>query len=242
MLKSLLTRVGGENIRIDFVGGGTTLVSGKKADNVLNIMEALLAVDFTKKYAERNSIFGLSPEVYEGVSRLIFDKAEIVGQDEAIRVIGDLPRIHCVRYVQDGVTRSFIISDTSIEKEGILRIDHDLTESINGIINIADCLRLESLVNGVIGYEFAKFNGSRFILGYSETEWSKEGVMVVFSLLSECILTPMGYTCILLLPRIPCMSDEQFEKLCRSLEKTKRHMLTVVGLNNGVLSLSSKQM
>jgi len=235
VIKNISTVINGMFTSLDLPDAATISLKGSGSDYILYVIESLLANDFTSNFAKRDIRFGINRPSYEGVSTLVMENGQIVGQGETVQKFGKPPLIHCIRHIKDGSLRSFIVNDKNDHKIGVdLLIYSD-------IISKRSWVRLSETINMLLGFKFMVFSGSDIVFNDAyENDWSSEARMVAYMLLSECFITPENHKRVLLLSEISLLSNSQRVKLLGAISSIEKHGVTITcatGSNIGSLSL-----
>lgn len=226
------TKINGKESSVKIPDKKTVILRGTHNVSVLFAVESLLNFDMTNYYLERDKSKGYHYAVPDGECYISFgDTGRLVGLGGKVTSQGNVPKIHCVRYLRDeagGSIRSFIISE---EGDTPYQLSTNLTKYS---VKLPDSswFRLTSMVNKVIGFDFcelrARGGNKEVYFKYDDAKTiSVDGCKAVFMLLAECFLTPEGYHRIMLVPEIECLEAKKQLALLDALSNVKGHALTL---------------
>ena len=230
IIKDLYLNINSELKRLEF--GNSTFVQliGDKVtkDTLLFNIERFLAMDFSDYYNNIDNSIGVVYHKLDGDATINFIDGLIHYKNGVLRSWGSIPNIHCIRYSSGNTIRSFSITDSSFDTAGI-----DMTKYSHLVSNSA-WMRIEKLVNELVGYKFVNIDTSNKIISFdfdsNSTEWTSDEIKMVYLLLSESTLTPVGYKRVTLLSELN-MSNEKFIKLINSLSKVSNNELVIYSNN-----------
>lgn len=226
-LKSLKTILKEKEKEVTFPDKKSVIIKGENKNQILYLVETLLSRDYTDYYAKVDSKYDFFYEPLSEQSVLIFTNGKIIGKKSTIRVQGEVPKIHCIRYVRDGVIRSFLCND-NMEACSLVNNMTRYSEQID--ISVWD--RLIRTVNEYLGFVFVELVDKDLRFHFTTDnlkEFTVEAQKLAYMLISECFITPENYLRILLLSEIECMTKEQILDLIKLLDNLKGHemLLTV---------------
>lgn len=226
ILRRFGTVLDGSFVDIDFIRSsedGVLKVGGVYADEVIFLIESLLAHDFTDNFANRDVAYGLRSHTYSGTSTLRFTDGELIGGGGIVKEIGKLPDIHCVRNLSQGCVRSFILNT-----ENDHRIGKDLL-SYSDVLSKKQWFRLASVMNALLNFKFVEFDGSSILFNKTETEeWSDKVLMAVYMLVAECFVTPVGTTRVVLLSDMSFLTESQLSRLLVTLKSIDKNEIVIL--------------
>lgn len=222
-LKSIKTEVNGHPIVVNFPDKKSIILRGQNNLHLLYVIEMLLSSDYTEYYKDLDKNYGFYYKNVSGLSQLMFTNGSIVGKDKKIYINGQVPKLHCIRYLKDGEFRSFLFSD----EIGYSEIYNDMTE-YSTIIPDTAWIRLCTLVNNLIGSEVVVLNNRHLEFNWdNNSEFSIQAQKFIYMIFSECFLTPKGYLRILLFPDIDILSPKQQVNLIESLDNIIGHEMCI---------------
>lgn len=223
-LKTIKTDVNGKSIVFQVPDKRTVILKSRLSQQLLYIVESLLANDFTDYYKKIDMQYGLDYEERSGASTLQFTDGVLVGSERTVKSEGVIPKIHCIRYIGGYCKsiRSFLLSTES----GVSSLYTDLTSYTTALPD-SQWFRLIALVNSVVGYEMCSLKDRKLMFDFDSGDIDEEGCKLVYSLIAECFLTPEGYHRILLLSDIMFLYPEVQLNLLRALHSIKGHSLTL---------------
>lgn len=233
-IRSMEVCVGNRTETVDFGDRSVVGLRGGmvEVDTILFTLERFLALDFGSFYNDIDSKLGVKYEnINIGTSSIVYSEGSSYYLDGKLTSIGEMPSIHCIRYVNGNIIRSFLISDKSNQEEIGIDMSH-----FNSIIPDSKWQRIEILVNGLLEYSFVNidFKSRSLVFDFDSRpdEWSEEGIEVVYLLVSESMLTPEGYSRVILLSDMEILTYDQLQKLVDVLRGISRNELIVYSHSN----------
>lgn len=218
------TTIGGRDLSVNLPDKKSIIIRGRNSEYFITIFESLLANDYTNNVYKRE----------EGVSKVIFREGALVGKDKSVFMEGKIPKIHCIRYLDSGRFRSFLISDEVSYSE----LYSDM-KKYSGIIPEAKWIRLCEIVNSIVGFNLVYVVDKKIKFCFSDvSEFSIEAQKLVYLLVAECFITPKGYRRILILPDIDLLNGRQQALLIEHLDNIIGHDLCISSGNISVNDLS----
>lgn len=198
----------------------TVILQGENKDNILYLVETLLSRDYTDYYAKIDGNYGFSYFPLSKISVLEFTNGKIIGKGNTIRIKGEIPKIHCIRYVRDGIIRSFLCDsygsdEGKILTENLTRYTDDIPEAVWS--------KILKTVNDFLGYEMVLVKDKELHFNFTPTEYSVSAQKLIYLLIAECFVTPSSYLRIVLLSDIEYMTIEQQTELIKVLDNIKGH-------------------
>lgn len=226
-LKSLKTIIDEKEKEVTFPDKKSVIVKGENKNQILYLIETLLSRDYTDYYAKIDSNYDFFYEPLSEMSVLVFTNGKIIGKSSTIKVQGEVPKIHCIRYVRNGVIRSFLCNDNMDE----CSLGNNMTR-YNEQIDMSIWYRLIQTVNDYLGFVFVELVDKDLRFHFTTDNIKKftvDAQKLAYMLISECFITPENYLRILLLSEIECMTKEQILDLIKLLDNLKGHemLLTV---------------
>lgn len=224
VVQGFKTEVGNKLLSLSFPSDKKTiLLKGSRSVQVLHTVESLLARDFANYYIKADRKYGYNYDEL-GVSQLLFKSGSIYGKNGIVKVEGDIPDIHCIRYLKGGVFRSFFITS----KLKSTNIDYNLTEYSPNLMPISDWFRLFATVNNLLGSEVVTFDGKHIRFNFQEgSDWSIEAQKFVYMITAECFMTKGSFRRVLLMPDIDVLYPTQQIRLLELLDNIRGHELTL---------------
>lgn len=230
-LKGLKTEVNEHPIIVNFPDKKSIILKGQNNLHLLYVIEMLLSSDYTGYYKDLDKNYGYMYKNVTGMSQLAFTNGSIIGKDNKIYINGQVPNLHCIRYLKNGEFRSFLFS----EDVGYCELYNDMTK-YSTIVPDNSWIRLCTLVNNLIGYEVVVLDNRQLKFNWgTNIEFSIEAQKFIYMIISECFLTPNGYLRVLLLPDIDILSSKQQVKLIECLDNIKGHEMCI---SSGNISFS----
>ena len=225
VIRGFKTEVNNKLLSISFpTEKNTVLFRGTRSLQVLHTVESLLSRDFTDYYVDVDKQYGYHYDEKQGVSQLMFDTGSIYGKEHVTSVDGKLPNIHCIRYLNNGIFRSFYITDNI----KVTYIDACMTDYNTNVIPLTDWYRLFAMVNNLIGSEIVVFDGQHIRFNFNEnSDWSVEAQKFVYLIIAECFITKDDFKRVLLMPDIDILYPTQQIRLLELLDNIKGHELTL---------------
>lgn len=213
-------------------------VNQNNKDQIIYLIETLLSREYTDYYAKVDSNFGFQYMPLSKISVLDFTNGKIIGKNSTIRVNGEIPKIHCVRYVRNGVIRSFLCDNS--EHAGTCLLNYNMTRYTKDVSD-AVWYRIIEIVNKFLGYKAVELVDKELRFHFTTTKYSVEAQKIIYMLISECVLTPENYLRVVLLSDIECMTEEQQIDLIMVLDNLKGHEMLISSgninnINNPVLA------
>lgn len=225
VIKRVSTQVKGKTCSVSIPDSKTVILRGRLNLQILFTVESLLARDFTGNLAKIDSQYRYHYEPFEGESRLEFLNGVIIGANQTVKVEGEIPKIHCIRYLGNGFEeiRSFLLSETAV----VNRL-YTNTVKYTSALSPKSWVRMIAMVNSVVGYQMVTLTGTDLKFNFeSDDEIDEEGKKLIYLLISECFLTPDDYTRVVILPDISCLYPEVQVKLLDTLDNIAGHSLTL---------------
>lgn len=198
----------------------TVVLQGENKENIMYLIETLLSRDYTDYYAKIDRNYGFYYFPLSKISVLEFTNGKIIGKKSTIKINGEIPKIHCIRYVKDGIIRSFLCSDYT-EKNNCA-----LTENLTRYTDRIDETiwnKLLKTVNDFIGYDVVTVKDKELHFNFTPNQYSVEAQKTIYMLISECFITPSDYLRIVLLSDIETLTVEQQLELIKVLDNIKGH-------------------
>ena len=190
-------------------------VQGSDANVFISLIERIVATDFSDFYDNYDAQFGIEGTNFKQVTAH-FSFGDFIYKNDVINERYNTSRaLHCVRYVGGKNIRS-TFSNTD-EKPSTLGVS--LTE-FTSAINKASWLRLEMLINYVIGDTFFKvdYNNAKITFDFEKTaDFSKDLAKIMYLIVSECFVSISSGQRFVCLSKIEGIIDEQMERLLYSL-------------------------
>lgn len=236
LIKGITTEIQGRTIQVALPDKKTLVLRGSSSLplHLLHIVECLLGQDFTGYYWKLDKSYGFNYLTVEGESSVSFNTGVIFGKDKVTQAVGSVPNIHVIRYLSGYTFRSFYLTTTV---GSYAPIYSNLTQ-YSGILQDTQWVRLISLVNNVLGFEFVELDGEHLEFNVLDASYvSVEGQKLVYSLMAECFLTPEGYSRVLLLPNIEVLPIDVQVRFIEVLDNIKGHTLTLSTAKIGVENL-----
>lgn len=190
---------------------------------VVYTIERMLARDFGLYYDTLDSeIIKYKPVT--GNITIKLQNGVLTRDTRSVHAVGDIPKLHCIRYTIGGRIRSFTINDES--DNGIIGVN--MTE-YNSQVSDGKWLRLANLVNGVCDFDFVQLDTQNGVLSFNfeNDTWSEEELKIVYLLLSESILTPDGYRRVIMLTPLNELTKEHQKSLISALIKLTKNELVI---------------
>jgi hypothetical protein len=235
LLKSVSTEISGKTVQLVFPDKKTLIMRGANSLQMMHILECLLGQDFTGYYWSKDKEYGFSYKPVSGVSRLVFNNGAILGKDKEIQVQGEIPNIHVIRYLQWYTIRSFYLSNNLNNYSPLYT---NLTQYSN-ILQDTQWYRIITMVNKLAGFEFVRLEDETLKFNFDETYGvTSNGLKLIYTLISECFVTPDNYSRVLLLPNINVLTQQKQIELLESLDNIKGHTLTLSSASISPDSLS----
>lgn len=230
LIKCVTTEISGRVIQVNLPEKKTLILRGSTALHLLHIVECLLGQDFTGYYWNLDKSYGFNYEEVSGESSIIFNDGAVFGKDKVTQVQGVIPNIHVIRYLSGYTIRSFYLSTTVSSFSPI----YDNLTKYYGILQDTQWVRLIMLVNNVLGFEFVRLEEDKLEFNQLRGSYiSVEGQKLVYSIISECFLTPDKYSRVLLLPDIDVLPKDIQVRFLEVLDNIKGHTLTLSTANLG---------
>lgn len=229
-IKNLSTIIDTNIINIDFDSYKLVKLCGDKLnkDTLISILERFLAIDFEKYYDDIDLNLGVSYLPVQN-STLKYNNGSIVYSNCKVETKGNLPKIHCIRYVNGVRIRSFLIdSEVTNDVIGV-----NMTE-FNSVVSNSKWGRLSLLVNEMVGFDFVLLDIKNRRLDFnlvSRSDWSEDALKFVYLLISESMLTPDDYTRVILLSNISVLNNIQISKLIHTLMSISKNEFIVYSDN-----------
>lgn len=239
LIKSISMEIKNKPIQIGLPDKKTIILKGQNATQLLYVVESLLSQDVTGYYKDLDKIYGFDYSDLDGQSMITFNNGAIIGKNKISQVKGVVPDIHVVRYLgASNKLRSFYLSNTITKQQPIY---NNMTH-YSHIIEDSSWIRLIAIANSIVGFDMVQLKNNDLHFSFQETyPISVEGQKIVYLLLAECMLTPEGYSRVLLLPDINYLDVNVQIKLLEYLDNIKGHTLTLslANISNDDLSVNS---
>lgn len=215
LIKYVGMQIDGGDVGVEFPNKTILFVRGRLNEHFLYVMESLLARDTSGYYSDLDSHAGKLYSDIDGHLVMLFNDGAIQSNERVIQVSGVLPSIHVVRYIGVGTTfRSFHL-ESSLSTYSTVYSD---MRKYSHVIDDAKWVRLISVVNDLLGFEFVKLEDEKLSFSPSaDCKFSIEAQKFVYMLMAECYLTPDGFRRILLLSDIPFLEKEDEVKFINKL-------------------------
>ena len=220
LFKCLKTDMGSRQVVANFPNKKSIVLKGNNGNQILYTLESLLAQEYTNYYLDLDAQnYGMNYTALEEPSQLEFNDGYILGKEHIVSLGGSVPAIHCIRYIKNGTIRSFLCSKEKL----FSTLDID-TKHYNSIIPIAIWIRMLMTVNDILGAEIVSFKDNDIVFDFKENfEYSIEAQKLVYTLVSECFLTPEGYARVLLLSDLDYLTTKQKVHLIEKLDNLPNH-------------------
>ena len=235
LFQCVKTYIGSKQVVANFPNKKSIVLRGNNGEQILYVLESLLSQDYTNYYLDLDrKNFGLSYTELEKPSQLDFTNGFILGKDRTVTFTGQVPAIHCIRYVGDGTVRSFLSS-----KEKLFSSLDINTKHYNSILPLAVWMRMLAVVNDILGFKFVDFVDGDIAFKFDEnSEYSVDAQKLVYTLVSECFLTPQGYARVLLLSNLDYLTVEQKVHLIEKIDNLQGHSALITTCNISIDDVS----
>ena len=213
------TKLKGRLMEVVFPKKKTIILRGNNATDIIYRIESLLSNDYTAYYINADKMYGFSYENFDGESILNFSTGSIFGKAKVVSTRGQVPKMHCIRYLGKGVFRSFV----NVEHRGVKILNYDMTK-YDGEISDVIWYRIIETTNALVGSKIVDLKDNKLEFNFVEnSDLSVEAQKFIYMIISECYLTPLGYSRILLFSDIYIMPASWEAKLLETLDNIAGH-------------------
>lgn len=205
----------GSGINCEFPDKKIIFVRGKSREQLLYVVESLLAMDMSGYYAELDKRAGRE---YTGVGDdvyLMFNDGAITASGGVVQLQGLIPKTHVIRYIGvDTQFRSFYL-EQNLQSYSSVYTD---MRKYSKVIDDAKWFRLITTVNDLLGFTFVELEDDELKFHPSEEcAISTDGQKLIYMLMAESYLTPEGYKRVMLISDIPYLEKDMELKLIKRL-------------------------
>lgn len=122
------------------------------------------------------------------------NKSKITYNNGVIETAGSVPKYHGIYYVGNGVIRSFAITDS--DDVPFVSVSSQYTSDISNVV----WYRILQYVNMYIGADYVTLEGGNRLVFHPECtdEYTETELQFIYTLLTECVVTPKDFSRILL--------------------------------------------
>lgn len=227
MFRNIQFTINKHKVSFDFKGRQNIVVSGSNKMNLIYCMEMLLGKCFNSDIGTKDAVYGVT---YSDISDCILtftNDSMIAGKGSMVVSKGVVPKIHCIRHSGEGTIRSYVFSDELCNAN----IGLSLTQ-YSRVLSDVDWYRLITLTNKFLDAKVVDVKNEQlefnFIDGY---KYSIEAQKFVYLLFAECMLTPTGFSRVLLLGDIPFLSEDDQIRLMGYLSSIRYHSCSISTIN-----------
>lgn len=229
VIKKLSLSINNRKIDIDFGDSNIISLGGSISDRdtIIYTLERFFANDFGTYYNDIDSNLGVNYANVEFPCSIEYSNSYCKYTGNRFKFLGHTPSIHCIRYINNSIIRSFILKNSKIDNE---IIGVDMTKFNSGVSD-SKWKRLALLVNNLIGSDVVNLDlthRSLFLTTTPVNDWSEEAIKFVYLLVSESIITPEDYIRVILLSHVSMLSSEQLEKLIDTLKSISKGDMVVL--------------
>lgn len=219
-IKSIQTSINSEFVNLQFPNSKNIVLRGdrSKCENIIYLLECILLNDYTDYYGGLDRQKGYNYHSLDSQTIVTFSDGAMLGKEKHIEKSGTIPKFHVIRYIAGSEIRSFYISNSMKSKmTSVMQYSKDLTYE--------EWIRLVANVNRVCGVEFCSIDNNTLV--FNEQYKDDINFKLIYLLISECFVTPEGYTRVILLPNIDSMSSKQQLALIETLDNFPGHEVII---------------
>lgn len=227
MFKNIQFTINKHKVSFDFKEKPSIIVSGLNKMNLIYCLEMLLGKCFNTDISTKDAIYGIKYSNISDCMLTFMNGSIIAGKGSMVVSKGLVPKIHCIRYSGESNIRSYVFSDEFCDAN----IGLNLTQ-YSRVLSDIDWYRLVTLTNKFLDANIVDVKNEQlefnFIDGY---KYSIEVQKFVYLLFAECMLTPTGFSRVLLLGDIPFLSTDDQIKLMGYLSSIRYHSCSISTIN-----------
>lgn len=227
MFRNIQFTINKRKVSFDFKGKQNIVVSGANKLNLIYCLEMILGKSFNTDISTKDSVYGIKYDDITDCMLTFNNDSVIVGKGSMVVSKGAVPKVHCIRYSSGGTIRSYVFSDELCNAN----IGLDLTK-YSRVLSDTDWYRLCALTNKFLGINIVDVKNEQLLFNFVDNyKYSIDVQKFVYLLFAECMLTPTGFSRVLLLGDIQFLSNDDQIRLIGYLSSIRYHSCIISTIN-----------